>query len=124
MKDKVEIEDGGLLCDNINCDYHDTTILYKDYKDWINRPCPKCGENLLTLEDYNRSVLIHKTVEMYNSLTEEEKAEMKKSTSGNFKDLIKNVKGSENIDDNTEKVSMSISTHKEIKIKEVKDIKK
>lgn len=38
----------GLKCDNINCDWARTDIRQKDHKQWIDVPCPKCGENVLT----------------------------------------------------------------------------
>ena len=43
----------GIKCDNINCDYADPSVTYAEYPQWVNRPCPKCGENLLTQEDYD-----------------------------------------------------------------------
>ena len=43
----------GIKCDNIKCDFNDPTILYINYPEWINKPCPNCGENLLTQEDYD-----------------------------------------------------------------------
>ena len=43
-------------CDNPACDY---TVLNEnkdpnnpDLKEYLNKPCPKCGENLLTEKDY------------------------------------------------------------------------
>lgn len=42
----------GLKCDNKGCDFVDNTISFEDYPNWINKPCPKCGENLLTEQDY------------------------------------------------------------------------
>lgn len=42
----------GLKCDNPSCDYKDDAIDSEDYAKWIGCPCPKCGENLLTVEDY------------------------------------------------------------------------
>ena len=43
----------GIKCDNPNCDYFNPDVESKTYKqDWLNKPCPKCGENLLTEKDY------------------------------------------------------------------------
>ena len=42
----------GIQCDNKNCDYEDDTVVVQDYKDWLNKPCPCCGANLLTEKDY------------------------------------------------------------------------
>lgn len=42
----------GIKCDNSNCNYHNDTATFEDYKNYINKPCPCCGENLLTKKDY------------------------------------------------------------------------
>lgn len=52
MKDAIEVNIGGLQCDNPKCDYNDMSIKVEDYKDWVNKPCPKCGAILLTENDY------------------------------------------------------------------------
>jgi len=41
----------GIKCDK--CKFSDPTVKYEDYDKWLNKPCPDCGENLLTQEDYN-----------------------------------------------------------------------
>lgn len=43
----------GIKCDNPNCDFLDKTVEFKDYKAWLNKPCPRCGSNLLTNSDIN-----------------------------------------------------------------------
>lgn len=48
-----------IVCDNPKCDFtiaNESGDINKDSKQYIDVPCPLCGENLLTLEDY----LIHK----------------------------------------------------------------
>lgn len=42
----------GIKCDNPVCDYNNDNVSYEDYAEWLNRPCPRCGENLLTEADY------------------------------------------------------------------------
>ena len=42
----------GIKCDNVNCDFNDKNVVANNYHDWLNKPCPKCGHNLLTEEDY------------------------------------------------------------------------
>ena len=42
----------GIKCDNEKCDYADPTVQYEEYPNWINKPCPACGENLLTEKAY------------------------------------------------------------------------
>jgi hypothetical protein len=53
MKWKIgEINSKGLKCDAKGCDYRDDSIEGKDYHKWVNAPCPKCGESLLTPKDF------------------------------------------------------------------------
>ena len=47
---------GGIKCDTDGCGWNDMSILVKDYRDWLNKPCPDCGGNLLTQEDYNMTL--------------------------------------------------------------------
>ena len=58
-------EIGELVCDNPKCDFR-CEIESKDYHKYINAECPKCGENLLTLEDYNLYLKVIKTVNRIN----------------------------------------------------------
>jgi predicted RNA-binding Zn-ribbon protein involved in translation (DUF1610 family) len=41
----------GLQCDAPDCDYTDNTIDPDNYESYLNQPCPKCGEPLLTQQD-------------------------------------------------------------------------
>lgn len=43
----------GLVCDNPNCDHEEPNVKPADYENWIDAPCPCCGESLLTREDLN-----------------------------------------------------------------------
>lgn len=52
MKKALELNIGGIKCDNAACDFRNDNVENKDYKKWLNKPCPKCGENLLTKADY------------------------------------------------------------------------
>lgn len=56
----------GIKCDA--CDYNNPDVKVEDYKDWLNKPCPKCGENLLTEEDYNNVQMILQIVGMANEV--------------------------------------------------------
>lgn len=51
MKQAVELNIKGIKCDNPNCDYRNDKVRFEDYKNWLNKLCPKCGANLLTKED-------------------------------------------------------------------------
>ncbi|MNB94637.1 hypothetical protein D3C81_428280 [compost metagenome] len=52
MKDAIRYEISGIKCDTEGCDFKDETVSLEDYSQWLNKPCPKCGGNLLTEEDY------------------------------------------------------------------------
>jgi hypothetical protein len=41
----------GIKCDNPECNFRDDSALYKEYSNWLNKPCPRCGTNLLTETD-------------------------------------------------------------------------
>lgn len=43
----------GIKCDMPSCDFRDDTARPEHYKQWLNRPCPKCNGNLLTQRDYD-----------------------------------------------------------------------
>jgi len=47
----IDIKITGIKCDNPECNFRQA-IKPEEYEQWINRPCPKCGQNLLTLKDY------------------------------------------------------------------------
>lgn len=55
----------GIKCDH--CDYRDDSVQFEDYPLWLNRPCPKCGANLLTQADFDAVVHLLKTCEEINS---------------------------------------------------------
>lgn len=44
---------GGIKCDTNGCGWYDDDVSVIDYKSWLNKPCPKCGGNLLTQKDFN-----------------------------------------------------------------------
>lgn len=72
--DVVRFIGGGIKCDNHDCDFADETVRVEDYKDWLNKPCPKCGCNLLTQADYDNVQMLLSLVNMVNknfSLSEE-----------------------------------------------------
>ena len=43
----------GIKCDNPECDFRDDSVKCENYQQWLNKPCPKCGQNLLTQKDYD-----------------------------------------------------------------------
>jgi len=77
----MELSGGGLVCDNPECDWEDMSIKVEDYEQYLNAPCPKCGENILTEEDYKGVVDLFKAVEVANQMTQEQLDEMVKNMS-------------------------------------------
>jgi hypothetical protein len=49
------IKQTGIKCDNETCDYSDDSVKSVDYTQWIDKACPKCGDNLLTQEAFDNS---------------------------------------------------------------------
>ncbi len=70
MRKLIEITQETLIqCDNPLCDYvikNETKDINADISMYINKPCPKCGENLLTEEDYHTSKKLLKYVNFMN----------------------------------------------------------
>lgn len=66
MKEAVQFNVGGIKCDNPECDYMDQSVELKDYPKWLNKPCPKCGSNLLTQADYDNVQAIVELIEVIN----------------------------------------------------------
>lgn len=57
-------QENAVVCDNVNCDFAiQNKNTDEDIRRYINVPCPKCGENLLTKEDYLQWVALHKYVD-------------------------------------------------------------
>jgi len=65
-----EIEQETLIeCDNPKCDYNipnETKDPNVETKQYINMPCPKCGENLLTQKDYDLAASFMRVVNWMN----------------------------------------------------------
>lgn len=51
MKDALVVDCHGIKCDALGCDYIDPAAV--DPAKFLNVPCPKCGANLLTPEDFD-----------------------------------------------------------------------
>lgn len=67
MKKLIEKKQNKFIeCDNPKCDYIVSVNNKKDLFLFINRPCPKCGENLLTVKDYLIYQKISKIVDFIN----------------------------------------------------------
>jgi hypothetical protein len=66
MKDAIEMNLKGIRCDNPECDYKDMSVEADDFKDWLNKPCPECGANLLTQADYDNVVGLIELAKLMN----------------------------------------------------------
>lgn len=64
----IDLKIGGIKCDNPNCDFRDDSVLVDDYKKWLNKPCPKCGANLLTKKDYKMTKRIIRLCKIINKV--------------------------------------------------------
>jgi hypothetical protein len=125
----IEFTESGLQCDNPKCDWKDETITFDNLKDWINKPCPLCGENVLTEEDYKNAEIIESSVNYINSLSQDDlkklSAAIGVSSIYALKDtpLFKDAKGIDEVKDEGF-VEMSVSSHKQIKVEEIKNVDK
>ena len=67
----IEIDEleNGIVCDNEVCDYViPKSEMILPLESYVNKPCPKCGENLLTEKDYKLSINFKKIVNIINFL--------------------------------------------------------
>lgn len=119
----IEIKCHGLKCDNHDCDWKDETVPFDEHlAGWINKPCPKCGNNLLTLLDFFNAVKAIAAAEHINTLTPEQLKEINNQFSPEeISEMMKNIKGAEHIAGDG-LVSVSVETHEEIKVMEIKPI--
>lgn len=121
-KERIEVTCGGLKCDNPSCDWTDPTVQVKEYKQWLNAPCPKCGENVLTEEDFKNTMLLRSIISMVNSVPEEDFENFLEDISK----LTPSLEAEEslckkyNIPEGTEHVTMTLDVHKGVHIKDVK----
>jgi len=65
-----KLESLGIKCDF--CTWKDTTVSIVDMEIWINKPCPECGNNLLTLDDFINAQILINAVEVCNKIDPEE----------------------------------------------------
>ncbi|SHN86471.1 MULTISPECIES: hypothetical protein [Desulfitobacterium] len=70
-KDAVEIQIQGIKCDNRTCGFKDDTVRFEEYGQWLNKPCPKCGANLLTEEDYASTLMLVELTGIVNDMLPE-----------------------------------------------------
>jgi hypothetical protein len=121
QEERIQVNHGGLKCDNPACDWVDPTIQVEDYKDWLNAPCPKCGENVLTEEDFNNTMFLRSIVGLVNAIPEEKFEEFTKKLSEiRSENSEEDLKKKYNLPEDTKRISMTLDVHKGIHIKDVK----
>lgn len=72
----IEIREQGIKCDK--CDWKIWMDL-EEMKNWVDKGCPKCGENVLTKEDFNKYRSVIDTLNYLNTLPEEKFEELSKN---------------------------------------------
>lgn len=131
MENNLEITDGGLKCDNPKCDWKDATISFDNYKSWIDKSCPKCGENVLTEEDYKNAELVRLSINYINSMSKEDLDKLSENLSE--EEIMNVLKNSQLFKDSNKNfndikigdtVNLTIETHKEIKVTNITKIEK
>lgn len=118
----IEASVHGLICDNSECDWSDSSVKLQDYPNWLNKPCPKCGQNVLTEEDYGNTLAILELSHAINKFSPEELETLidsLKENESNEQTLVEKY----NLPKNTERVSIEFNVHKGIHIKNVKPVK-
>ena len=121
----MSLVSSGLKCDNPTCDWVDETIKIPEYKDWLNKPCPKCGENVLTEEDFENVKTMLLTASIINSMSPEQIAEMAKDVDLEElknSEFLKDAKGRELLTMNEAEtpITISFNTHKKVSINEIR----
>ena len=51
-----------LMCDAPGCDHREDIDVFSE--DLIGKPCPKCGANLLTKDDYDAALPVYAAMDM------------------------------------------------------------
>ena len=66
MKKPLSLDIKGIKCENKKCDYDEPNVSAEGYGEWLDKPCPKCGANLLTRADYKTVASMIKIVNVLN----------------------------------------------------------
>ena len=72
MKNKYKVLEGPrdteIICDNKHCDFKALSVPDRAVKAFMNVECPRCGDVLLTKEDYAHFVVFRKIMGIINVL--------------------------------------------------------
>lgn len=120
----MEIEDlseGNIKCDNSSCDYVVNNVKWEDTESYLNKPCPKCGENLLTEEDYEIFNFFMKGMNALSNIPKETLDNFYDSViPEEIKQKISEILEKEGISED-EEIIMSVHAHKGLNINIEKD---
>jgi len=72
IESKIPLVVQGIQCDNPQCTFKEENIPFEDYAEWLERPCPECGEILLTEEDFNTLKLLMSISAIANNIDKKE----------------------------------------------------
>lgn len=64
----MNVEIAGIKCDADGCDFIDETVTQEELPNWVDKPCPNCGGNLLTQADWAVIQELMSLVELANSI--------------------------------------------------------
>ena len=117
----VELHCNGIKCDH--CDYKDNSVKVEDYKDWLNKPCPKCGENLLTQEDYNNALYLIEATNLINEIPPDSLKNLQSKTTDELSDMLTKAGIEDKKESDGDRIKVTIDTHKEIRISDVRFLK-
>ena len=65
---EIDLISTKLKCDS--CDYIESDLDNNNLENYINKFCPKCGENLLTQDDYDQQNLLLGVISLMNLANE------------------------------------------------------
>lgn len=72
LKLNIEVTDeGGIVCDNEDCDYSIDEKDIDDIRNFVNLTCEKCGENLLTEKDLSDFLTVQNYISLLNNMSNE-----------------------------------------------------
>lgn len=120
----IEFEDGGLVCDKPSCDWQDLTIKFEELESYVNKPCPKCGENILNELDFNNAKKVRSAMEYFNTLSPDEINKLSENINPEVlnSDLFKDAKGLEFLFGEGD-ISMAIKHHNGVaRVTEIKPV--
>ena len=64
----IEFEISGIKCDTPHCNYRDDSVKFEEYPNYLGKPCPVCGANLLSHADYDMCLKQYRIVAKYNKI--------------------------------------------------------